>query len=301
MQISWPQNVLHSLHVWLRVWPVCSSVSSHSSIDSVDPVLRAELTEGCWPWALAPAHQRLLMEDVNICSGASRGSPSLSWDCSEHINTSEAKGTSGHAVLVCVRTGEGSGWQCVLSQNTLIHTQTHIHIDSSPSSRLLRSIACIWTPSSPFFLSSWWPSDLGLPFGQGGHGQDSWGQQEPCPHRNPSCLLRLPSHDPCIAFELLPPDTEARDPSWDADCLPNNVTNKNTVVRLDIAFPNPLFMAQDLHLSSVSIPSRCHWLQRLTESLGPISRRCLHSRSLDVRLTWLAATGLFMLGSANKI
>lgn len=29
-------------------------------------------------------------------------------------------------------------------------------------------------------------------------------------------------------------------PSWDANCLPNNVTNKNT--RLDITFPKPLFM-----------------------------------------------------------
>ena len=49
------------------------------------------------------------MEDVNICSGASHGSPSMNRDCSEHINISEAKGTSGHAVPVGVRTGEGSG------------------------------------------------------------------------------------------------------------------------------------------------------------------------------------------------
>lgn len=90
-------------------------------------MFRAGPAEGCRPRAVASAHQRLLMEDVNICSGASRGSPSLSRDCSEHINISEAKGTS---VPVCVRTGEGSGRQCVLSQNT--HTHTHSCTQAPP-------------------------------------------------------------------------------------------------------------------------------------------------------------------------
>lgn len=93
---------------------------------------------GPQPRALTSTHQRLLMEDVNICSGASHGSPSLCRDCSKHINISEAKGTSGHAVPLSVRTGKhDGGWD-----------------------RVLPSIACVWTPLVslfPFFLVTFWP------------------------------------------------------------------------------------------------------------------------------------------------
>lgn len=150
---------------------------------------------GPQPRALTSTHQRLLMEDVNICSGASHGSPSLCRDCSEHINISEAKGTSGHAVPPSVRTGKhDGGWD-----------------------RVLPSIACVWTPSSHSFLSSWWPSDPVLPLGQ-----DSWWQQQPIPNEA-SLVSSIPWPWNCLWTS-----TKA---SCDTSCLPNSVTNKNTVAR----------------------------------------------------------------------
>lgn len=71
------------------------------------------------------------MEDVNICSGASRGSPSLSGDCSEHINISGAKGTSGKAVpeCVCENRWKGGG---VDDSVCCRKTHTHTYTDSAP-------------------------------------------------------------------------------------------------------------------------------------------------------------------------
>lgn len=94
-------------------------------------------------------------------------------------------------------------------------------------------------------------------------------------------------------------------PSWDTDCLPSTLTNKNTVAGCDITPPTavPIFCLwretsiSHLHRFHLSVSDYGSW----TRNQPPISRRCLHSRSLDVGLTWFMADSLFTEGSANKI
>lgn len=109
--------------------------SELNPLRGADPVL--------WP----PSHQRLCVEDVNICSGASRGSPSQNTDCSEHKNTSEARETSGAAVPLSVCENR--------ADDTYEPSQTPPpHPDSSSSQPPFEPP---WTFS---FLSSLWPPDL---------------------------------------------------------------------------------------------------------------------------------------------
>lgn len=113
----------------LSIWPVCSLGSFLLSIDSADPTFWDGPAEGCWPGALASAHQRLLIEDVNICSGGSHKSPSLNRNCSKLINISETTGTSGHPVplwlFVCVlENGGDEGDDKVRCRKTLAAIQT---------------------------------------------------------------------------------------------------------------------------------------------------------------------------------
>lgn len=282
--------MLHRLYVWLGVWPVCSSVSSHSSIDQAEPA------EGCRPRALVSALQRLFMEDVNICSGASRGSPSRSRDCSQHINISEAKGTSGHAVPVCVRNRGGERTTvCAVTEHIHTHsyTQTPPLLQTPPIHSLyLNPLFALFS----FFLVAFWPCDC--PSVRKDMDMTAGDNNSPLPTKSPPacCLI----HPMTLELPLNFCCPMAR-PSLDTNCLPSNVTYKNTLARLDASSPNLLFLAQDLHLKSGLIPSQCHWLRQLTENLGPVSRHCFCSCSLDVRLAWLAATGLFTLSSANKI
>lgn len=166
MNSSWVQISLNS--EWVTQ-ASCLVASLTHLLLGIFPLYRAYTPSrahwgGPQPQAPASTHQRLLMEDVNICSGASHGSPSLCRDCSKHINISEAKGTSGHAVPLSVRTGKYDvGWYTVLP-----------------------SIACVWTRSSCSFLSSRRPFEPVLPLAQ-----DSWWQQEPSLNEAPpaSCLL----------------------------------------------------------------------------------------------------------------
>lgn len=141
------------LHARLSVWPVCSSIASHSSTDSAALAFWAEPAELCRPRDLASAHQKLLMEDVNICSGASHESPSLSRECSEHINISEAKGTSGPAVPVC----ENRGWEWMTL--CAVAKQAHTHSHTQISLLLLTAGVCSLhlNPLFPFFLVAFWP------------------------------------------------------------------------------------------------------------------------------------------------
>jgi len=124
-------------------------------------------------------------------------------DCSEHINISEAKGTSGHAVPVCMRTGDGSGWQSV--------TQTPPLLKTPPVCSLYLN------PLFPFFSVAFWP-EAALWSGGGGHGQDSWGQQEPCPNQMPSCFFHPMTPASSLNFchllrQGIPPETSTAYPT----------------------------------------------------------------------------------------
>lgn len=205
MQISWPQNVSQSF------MPDCQSdLSALQYLPTPLPTLRHSRSElsllSCADPGIWPPHIKSSLWRMLIFAQVHLTSLPLWAESAPSIQIYQRPKGCLVLLSLCVRTGDGSGWHCVLSPNKPIHTRIHRFHSSS---WLLGSVAFIWTPS---FLSSWWPSDLGLPLGQGAHGQDSWGQQEPCPNQIPSCLLPFPSHDPCVAFELVPPDTEAGTP-----------------------------------------------------------------------------------------
>ncbi|KAI9518443.1 hypothetical protein NQZ68_037197, partial [Dissostichus eleginoides] len=135
------------------------------------------------------------------------------------------------------------------------------------------------------------------PFGQGDMDRTAGDNKSPVLSKPPpplppaSCLLPLPSHDPCIAFEL--PDTEA--------FLSFQLfTQQCDEYRIIYNFPQPFVYGEPpSHICSDPISEAdCGGLQRAISTPPP---RCLLSCSLDVRLTWLAVTGLFTPSSANKI
>lgn len=152
----------------LSIWPVCSLASFLLSIDSADPTFWDGPAEGCWPGALASAHQRLLIEDVNICSGGSHKSPSLNRNYSKLINISETTGTSGHPVplwlFLCVL--ENRGDDKVRCRKTLAVIQTdpaplpvcNLHLNS-PFSFIL---GCILTRGHPLLMGWTRRGQLGI-------------------------------------------------------------------------------------------------------------------------------------------
>lgn len=89
----------------------------------------------------------------------------------------------------CVCENREGEWMTVCA--VAKHTHTHSYTWAPPLLQAPPVYSLYLNPlfsPFPFFLVTY---DLGLPFGQEGHGQDSWGQQESCPNQIPSCLLPL--------------------------------------------------------------------------------------------------------------